>query len=110
MIRRHFLMGDLKTELAKQPVGKNGLVQIPLLKSYRLLAELGDELGGRYLEQAEELGQIMQIRNMSLLAHGFEAIKEDTYQKLKKIALHFAGVEDAELPEFPHMDWREVFV
>lgn len=80
-------------------------IQIPLHKSYELLAVLGDPLGAAYATQSEQLRKVLSIRNMSLLAHGFEPVSEETYRKLLAIALAFLGVKPEELPRFPQIDF-----
>jgi CRISPR-associated protein (TIGR02710 family) len=84
---------------------EKGKIQIPLHKSYELLADLGDSLGATYTAQAEELRKVLGVRNMSLLAHGFAPVSEETYRKLLAIALNFLGLDAEELPRFPELDF-----
>ncbi len=78
-----------------------GKIQIPLGRSYALLASLDDPLGNAYLESAAELEKVLGIRNMSLLAHGFAPVSSETYAKMLLIALQFAGIKRENLPSFP---------
>ena len=78
-----------------------GKVQIPLGRSYALLASLDDPLGRAYLESAVDLDKVLGVRNMSLLAHGFAPVNSETYAKMLLIALQFAGIEQTALPTFP---------
>lgn len=78
-----------------------GKVQIPLGRSYALLASLNDPLGHAYRESAVELEKVLGVRNMSLLAHGFAPVNSETYAKMLRIALQFAGIEQVALPTFP---------
>ena len=80
-----------------------GKIQIPLGRSYTLLASLKDPLGYAYLESASELEKILGVRNMSLLAHGFEPVSAETYTKMLQITLKFTGMEYSNLPTFPHL-------
>lgn len=82
-----------------------GKIQIPLHKSYELLADLGDSLGATYMAQAEELRKVLGVRNMSLLAHGFTPVSEETYRKLLAIALDFLGLTVEKLPRLPKLDF-----
>lgn len=84
---------------------EGGKIQIPLHKSYELLADLGDPLGTTYMAQAEELRKVLGVRNMSLLAHGFTPVSEETYRKLLAIALDFLGLTVEELPRLPKLDF-----
>jgi CRISPR-associated protein (TIGR02710 family) len=84
---------------------EDGKIQIPLYKSYELLAALDDPLGAAYTVQAEELRKVLGVRNMSLLAHGFAPVSEETYRKLRKITLEFLDLKVEELPRFPELDF-----
>lgn len=86
-------------------VREGGKIQIPLHKSYELLAALGDPLGTTYMAQVEELRKVLGVRNMSLLAHGFTSVSEETYRKLLTIALDFLGLTVEELPRLPKLDF-----
>jgi CRISPR-associated protein (TIGR02710 family) len=80
-------------------------IQLPLHRSYALLAGLGDPLGESYLDTQDELRKALNVRNMSLLAHGFEPVTEKTYRNLLEIALTFMGLKAEDLPRFPRMQW-----
>lgn len=82
---------------------REGKIQAPLHKSYQLLELLDDPLGHAYASAATELGKVLTIRNMSLLAHGYEPVKQETYTKMLAIALSFIGITKDELPVFPRM-------
>jgi CRISPR-associated protein (TIGR02710 family) len=96
---------ELRQELlAECTNGREGKIQIPLHKSYQLLHALGDPLGAAYTAASAELGKILTIRNMSLLAHGYEPVKQETFTKMLAIALEFIGIEKENLPTFPQLD------
>lgn len=80
-------------------------IQIPLRKSYELLHALGDSLGAAYAAQECELHKVLSVRNTSLLAHGFAPVSEETYGKLLAIALNFLGLDEEQLPRYPHLDF-----
>jgi hypothetical protein len=52
------------------------------------------------------LEKLLGIRNMSLLAHGFAAVKKDTFDKMFALTLDLFGLGEKELPTFPTMDWQ----
>ena len=85
----------------------SGRVRLPLTKSFELLAHLGDPLGARFQHNRERLNDILQIRNNSLLAHGFTPVQPDTYAMLLTIALDFLAISRDQLPSFPVMRWGE---
>lgn len=101
--------GSLPAEVQKLIEGmdrdENGRVALPLRKSFELLALLGDDMGRRYEACSDELGKLLTIRNMSLLAHGWQPVSEATYRKMLALALSFCTVEPDNLPAFPVMNW-----
>lgn len=63
----------------------NGIIKLPLKKSYRLLADLGDEFSNNFLKD-EEFKTLLQKRNDSILAHGLIPVsKEDAEGLLRKV-------------------------
>ncbi len=98
----------LREELTRQCLDPHsGRLRIPLHKSYELLGALDDPLGHTYAARSEELRNVLNIRNMSLLAHGFAPVKKDTYDLLLQLALAFSGVDADDLPVFPDMAWGD---
>ena len=81
----------------------NGKIQIPLGRSYGLLKSLEDPLGDAYMESATELEKVLSVRNMSLLAHGFDPVTAETYDKMLQVALKFTAIDYAHLPTFPQL-------
>ncbi|MDD2366193.1 MAG: TIGR02710 family CRISPR-associated CARF protein [Desulfuromonadaceae bacterium] len=85
---------------------REGKIQIPLHKSYHLLEKLADPLGIAYAAAANELGKVLTIRNMSLLAHGYEPVKQETYSKMLSIALGFIGDKRCDVSSFPKLSFE----
>lgn len=61
---------------------ESGRAALGLRDSYRLLADLGDDLGERYLDD-KELQNLLTKRNQSILAHGLEPISQMDYERLR---------------------------
>jgi CRISPR-associated protein (TIGR02710 family) len=99
------LRESLQRECANEHTG--GKIQLPLHKSFQLLHALGDPLGIAYHARELDLTKILSIRNGSLLAHGFEPVRTETYEMLLNIALGFLGASKDDLPRFPTMRWGE---
>lgn len=78
-----------------------GKLKLPLQACYRLLSEMGDELGKRYLGEEEHLDVLLFARNSSILAHGFSPIGQDVFNQLWQMLLEFSHIDAAELPRFP---------
>ncbi|GAG48875.1 unnamed protein product, partial [marine sediment metagenome] len=83
---------------------KDERIKLPLFASYQLLKELGDELGEGFFQYYDkELRSILDLRNRSILAHGFHAVKEETFRKMYSVILRFAGVTEEQIPRFPDL-------
>ena len=81
---------------------KDSRIKIPLYASYRLLKELGDELADNFFKFYErEILPLLDIRNSSILAHGFKPVDDRTFQKLWDSILKFSGTKEEDLPKFP---------
>lgn len=80
-----------------------GCFKFPLYRSFHLLEGLGDGLGQNYRNNEDDMRKVLDIRNSSLLAHGFATVSEESYLKLLQIALDFCGISRAQLPGFPEL-------
>ena len=78
-------------------------IKLPSYASYELLNELGHELGKNFIDSYDEIRSLLNLRNDSILAHGFIAIKEENYHKLLETICKFAGINQSDLPVFPQM-------
>lgn len=76
-------------------------LKIPLFASYNLLKYLNHEIGNKFIEQQDAFKKILNARNSSYLAHGFDSSKEETYIKFKETILELSGIRNDEIPEFP---------
>ncbi|MGE4492689.1 MAG: TIGR02710 family CRISPR-associated CARF protein [Syntrophotalea sp.] len=85
---------------------EDGKIQVPLHKSFALLRALNDPLGESYQRREAELHKVLTIRNNSLLAHGFQPVRKETYQMLLGIALEFLDLRIEDLPRFPVLDFH----
>jgi CRISPR-associated protein (TIGR02710 family) len=83
------------------PEKPGDLLRIGLEGSYRLLAELGDPMGLKYVSCQDELNQVLNARNQSRLAHGTAPVEPETYARLRAFLYDFGGVQCSDLPEFP---------
>jgi len=71
----------LREKYATERNPRNGLIQLPLWKSYILLSELPDDpLGEHFNSQSQYLLDALSVRNHSLFAHGFKPIAANEYQ------------------------------
>jgi CRISPR-associated protein (TIGR02710 family) len=81
---------------------KDSRIKIPLYFSYRLLKELGNELAENFFKFYErEILPLLDIRNSSILAHGFKSVDDRTFQKLWDSIMKFSGTKEEGLPKFP---------
>lgn len=84
---------------------KDKKMKIGLYASYELLKTLGDPLGKGFFEfYDKEIRGLHDIRNSSILAHGYRPVSQDTYEKLLEVILKFSGIKQDGLPEFPLLE------
>jgi CRISPR-associated protein (TIGR02710 family) len=97
---------SLREEYALKYKDKNdGKIKIPLFAGYRLLRELGNERGQRFLELYDrEIRPVLSLRNSSILAHGLNPIDEKTFHKLWEVLLNFSVIKEENLPIFPVLE------
>ena len=85
----------------------DGVVACGLQASYKLLVCLGDELGAAFVRLMPlNHGSLLEMRNNSILAHGFQPVGDVGCDKLWKMALDLArvmGITENQLPEFPKL-------
>jgi len=96
---------NLRSEYLSKYGEKHGInqkVKIPLMASYRLLKELGSEIADKFFESYDkEIRPILDTRNYSILAHGFQSVDEKIFNKLFEVILKFSQVKEEDLPKFP---------
>lgn len=83
----------------------DGKIKIGLQAGYRLLKEMGDELGLAFEKHWNNLKALLEARNQSILAHGFIPIKPERYHQMWDLMLKISGIQPEKLPQFPRMEW-----
>lgn len=95
----------LREEFERKYKSSEGKIELPLYASYILLKELKDEAGEKFVLQYEnKLKYLLSSRNRSILAHGFESVSKDTYEKFYLSILEFTGTDEDSLPDFPQIE------
>jgi CRISPR-associated protein (TIGR02710 family) len=79
----------------------DGALRFGLMASYELLAALENPVGERFAARREALRAVLNVRNQSLLVHGWSPVREETYETLLALTLDFLGLERAGLPQPP---------
>jgi hypothetical protein len=74
-----------------------------LYATFRVLRETNHPAGRKFSEQEEELRKLLSARNDSILAHGIQSTKKETFEK-------FVQVIEGLLPpghmvDFPVLEW-----
>jgi len=102
-VRPEQIPESLREEYVRRYIDeKTSKIRLPLFASYNLLEKRGDELGKSFFAQYEnKLRSVLDQRNRSILAHGFDSLKQDTFQKMYEAVLEFAGIEESQIPAFP---------
>lgn len=86
---------------------KRDVVEVPLMKALRLLAELGDALGQRALEHKDELKKLLSARNHSLFVHGWSPVREKQYQSMASALMTILGESAPDTPNRATLTWEE---
>ena len=107
---------DIKDEKLKEEIKKKCSLnknksgyQVPLYKGYEILNDLGDEVGKNFIENYScglKLEAILNTRNNSILAHGKDPVKEETYKKLYETLLKITEINREDLPIFPKLEFN----
>ncbi|ODS30933.1 MAG: CRISPR-associated protein [Candidatus Scalindua rubra] len=67
---------------------KDNKIKLSLFASYELLKELNDSLGEFFFAiYDKEIRGLLDIRNSSILAHGFVSVTSDTYEKTSRCCI-----------------------
>lgn len=90
---------DVKVEQITQEVRqkyeakrKDGRIRLGLVEDYELLKDLRDEIGEKFWKEWEGEGikKALELRNKSILAHGFYSLKEREYkERVKGVLVKF---------------------
>lgn len=90
-------------QLAPYKNQKTEKIQIPMIRAYDLLEKLDDDLGAGFMQlyndRKERLQALLNRRNESILAHGFESVSEDHTREMLAYIERLARVTDRNLEE-----------
>jgi CRISPR-associated protein (TIGR02710 family) len=103
-IRKNQIPDSLKEEFAKHYKSqRDGKIKIPQTAAFKLLNELNDEVGHLFRKNEQRFLDLQSSRNYSYLAHGFDCLKERTYNELKCFISDMGIVQNTNIPCFPKM-------
>ena len=92
-VSKDFLDALAKTE-------DDGKIKIGLIKDFKLLNELDDELGKYFMENENLINDLTHKRNDSILAHGLKSLTEDDFDKFEKVVVDLAKKFDRDMSKF----------
>jgi len=75
---------------------ERSVVQLAMMRSFELLRDLGDPLGEDFFAD-EELRDLLQKRNRSILAHGFTSVDREMCERLYRKTLEFCKKFDSRI-------------
>ncbi len=85
----------------------DGVLALGLQDDYALLAALNDPVGTKFQDGGlSGIKSPLNVRNRSILAHGFERVTDGVFDKLWTSALSLANVDISKLPSFPVLTER----
>lgn len=67
----------------------DGKLAIGLFESYELLGSLGEPVGQIWEANKARINHVIQYRNLSWLAHGFEPVDKKNYEQFRDVLLDF---------------------
>jgi CRISPR-associated protein (TIGR02710 family) len=102
-VEANTIPGTLREEyLFKYKDKRDSKIKIPLFASYQLLKELGNELGKEFFNLCDkEIRSLLDIRNSSILAHGFNPVDEKIVLELFDSIMKFSGTKEEDIPKYP---------
>ena len=84
-----------------QARAKEGLLTLGLQDAYALLTALSNPVGQRFrAANLDGTKSPLMARNRSILAHGFDRISDNVFDKLWSAALALADIKESDLPSF----------
>lgn len=95
---------SLREDYVKKYAAEDGRLEFGLRASFELLAALETPVGRAYRKRANDLDRVLDARNSSLLVHGWQPVKQRTFDRMLDITVAFLGVQKPEpgnRPEFP---------
>lgn len=91
-----------KEFLARYQEKNDGKIRIPLYASFRLLEGLESKMASRFFRMYEKrIKSLLDVRNSSILAHGFKPIEAPTFENLWGAVLEFSETDEEQIPRFP---------
>jgi CRISPR-associated protein (TIGR02710 family) len=93
----------LRNEYIPRYMGKKDKLQLPLFATFRVLKEKNNKNAIVFFEKEEEFKKLLDVRNNSILAHGFTSVKENTYKNLLKLLVETFEIKD--IIYFPKLRW-----
>lgn len=105
-VNENVIPADVREEfISKYRDNKDNKIKLGLYVSYDLLNRLNNPLGKSFFEFYEkEIRGLLDIRNSSILAHGYRSVNQDTYEKLLEVILKLSRIKREDLPEFPVLE------
>jgi CRISPR-associated protein (TIGR02710 family) len=91
-----------------EPKAREGSVPLGLQDAYALLDALEDQVGKAFMDaRLDAAHSPLTARNRSILAHGFDRVSPEVFERLWKATLTLVDCQQTDLPCFPRLgDWR----
>lgn len=74
--------------------------QEPVIAAYALLEKSGDSAGKTFYDNLPQIKLLLDSRNKSILAHGYEPVKRERYEELYKLILKISSLQEDSIPKF----------
>jgi len=83
--------------------GEGDTLRLPLMATFELLKEMGDEAGMAFFSREKEFKGILHVRNFSILAHGINPVDERKFRKMDRLVRETFSIK--ERIDFPKLEW-----
>ena len=102
-VEEDLIPDDLRAEYRQKYRDKYDYkIKLPLYASYQLLKALGSDLAVRFFNHYEDkIKPLLNARNNSILAHGFNPIDEKKFRELFNLIVIIFEMKEEDIPEFP---------
>ncbi|MDD5434970.1 MAG: TIGR02710 family CRISPR-associated CARF protein [Nitrospira sp.] len=101
-VKKEQIPSDVRDEFVQKYTDViDNRIKLPLFAAYTLLQKTGDNAGKVFFDNLPQIKLLLDSRNKSILAHGFEPVKRERYEELYKLLLKISNLQEDSIPKFP---------
>lgn len=101
-VKQEQVPSDIRDEFVQKYMDNtDSRIKLPLLAAYTLLDKTGDPAAKVFFDNLPQIKLLLDSRNKSILAHGFEPVKRERYEELFKLVCRISSISEDSIPRFP---------